>query len=286
MAPVRTIVDSFSLAPGADLVARRESAALFLAADADPALLTAFTDAPTDAGAIAAVCDLAGDTDQLETFAVVSWAPVSVIVSGALDIGLHDATSQRVVSGRGSTTWVAHSPRSTETLTISVGDSAVDASTELGVGSVRAGGFVVTVSSPATANTPGEATTSRTSLVSSQQAPSAPSTHLVPVVELGSSGRRLSLDQPVLIGRSPDVDSFPTEAGLVGVQIDDVKLSRSHLIVSCVAGSVVVTDCDSTNGTIIVEEPGARPQALAPHEPLRIDDDAVIYLGDETLRLT
>lgn len=294
-------VSSFALAAGSDLVARRPTVALFAPAGSSVALLRPFLDAPDDSAAIEAVragataassTDVSASANVSASFVLVGWAPPRVIVCGDLEVRLEavSGSGSGIVSGRGSTVWVAHDLTVGNRLRVSVNGDHADPATELSGGSVRAAGFMVTLSGAQQGSgsiaAPVTAPTSRT-----EPAPASidamapgPSEAPAPIIELGTSGLRLTLDQPVLIGRGPDSDAIPGGSELVPVALDDAKISRNHLIVAWAAGALLVTDCDSTNGTIVVEEPGARPVALAPNEPVRLSEDAVVYLGDETIR--
>lgn len=286
----RAVVESFALAPGDDLVGRRPTVALFAPGPEADSLLRPFLDAPDDLAASDAVCAAAA-ANPSASFGLVSWAPAQIIARGDVDVHLQASTGTNVLSGRGSTVWVAHQPMVDGQLRLSINGRAADASTDLTGGSVRAGGFVVVLSGlpsprpaptgPVTAPTPHTSgTPDRAVAVEAVDAAARPA----PTITLGSSGVSLTLDRPLLIGRNPDLSLVEGGAELAAHTIEDAKISRNHLIISWSAGALLVTDCDSTNGTIVVEEPGARPVALAPHEPLRLSDEAVIYLGDETIR--
>ena len=112
-------------------------------------------------------------------------------------------------------------------------------------------------------------------------------TQVIPVVP-GSAGRiRVStgqvveLDRTVIIGRRPrstraSGDSMPH---LVAVESPQQDISRNHLEVRPEAGSVVVIDLHTTNGSTLLR-PGADPVRLHPGEQTLVLSGDVVDLGD------
>ena len=57
-------------------------------------------------------------------------------------------------------------------------------------------------------------------------------------------------------------------------------ISRAHLEVAPDGWQIVVTDLNSTNGTILVRPGGGDRQQLAPGKPVPVQVGSVIELGD------
>jgi FHA domain len=104
-----------------------------------------------------------------------------------------------------------------------------------------------------------------------------------------SLGDVITLDRGVLMGRNPRTD-FSGPDGFVGAGGEErphvVKLpsadgdiSRTHLRVTLDGWHVLVTDLNSTNGTLITL-PGRDPQQLRPGEPVPIQPGTVVTLAD------
>lgn len=96
-----------------------------------------------------------------------------------------------------------------------------------------------------------------------------------------SSGGRIEVDRPVVIGRSPAAnrvsgDQLPR---LLTVPSPSHDISRSHVQVAPENGRLVVTDLNSTNGTVLVEPDGRRSD-LRPGVGVPVDVGSVIDLGD------
>ena len=100
------------------------------------------------------------------------------------------------------------------------------------------------------------------------------------VLAISTTGSRESLEQPILVGRSPSVSkvSGGVIPRLLTVGTPDQDISRNHVRVSLEGGTVVVTDLHSRNGTM-VELPGKSPQKLRAGEPTSIIVGTVIDLG-------
>jgi FHA domain len=96
-----------------------------------------------------------------------------------------------------------------------------------------------------------------------------------------SDGTSAELDRPVLIGRAPSPDRSSSRAHrLMTVPSPNHDISRTHLEVAPDDWQIVVTDLNSTNGTILVRPGGGDPQQLAPGEPVPVPVGSVMELGD------
>ena len=96
-----------------------------------------------------------------------------------------------------------------------------------------------------------------------------------------SSGGRIEVDRPVVIGRSPAAnrvsgDQLPR---LLTVPSPSHDISRTHVQVAPENGRMVVTDLNSTNGTVVVAPDGRRTD-LPPGVAVPIDAGSLIDLGD------
>jgi hypothetical protein len=97
-----------------------------------------------------------------------------------------------------------------------------------------------------------------------------------------SVGDIISLDRDVVMGRSPKAD-FPVADGeqrphVVRLPSEDSDISRTHLRVTLDGWHVLVTDLDSTNGTLVTL-PGREPETLRPGEPTPIKPGTVVTLA-------
>jgi FHA domain len=96
-----------------------------------------------------------------------------------------------------------------------------------------------------------------------------------------SDGTSAELDRPILIGRAPSTDRTNSRAPrLMTVPSPNNDISRAHLEVAPDGWQIVVTDLNSTNGTILVRPGGGDRQQLAPGEPVPVQVGSVIELGD------
>lgn len=96
-----------------------------------------------------------------------------------------------------------------------------------------------------------------------------------------SSGGRVEVDRPVVIGRSPSAsrvsgDQLPR---LLTVPSPSHDISRTHVQVAPENGRLVVTDLNSTNGTILVTPDGRRTD-LRPGVGVPVEPGSAIDLGD------
>jgi pSer/pThr/pTyr-binding forkhead associated (FHA) protein len=96
-----------------------------------------------------------------------------------------------------------------------------------------------------------------------------------------SNGSSAELDRPILIGRAPSADRSSSRAArLMTVPSPNHDISRTHLEVSLDDWQIVVTDLNSTNGTILVRPGGGDRQKLPPGEPVPAPVGSVVELGD------
>jgi hypothetical protein len=110
---------------------------------------------------------------------------------------------------------------------------------------------------------------------------------LVPRPVLGvlrlSLGGVITLDRGVIMGRNPRAD-FAGPDGVerphvVRLPSADGDISRNHVRVDLDGWHVLVTDLNSTNGTLVTL-PGRDPQQLRPGEPVPIQPNTVVALAD------
>jgi hypothetical protein len=104
-----------------------------------------------------------------------------------------------------------------------------------------------------------------------------------------SLGDVIMLDRGVVMGRNPRTDyggpdGFGGSAGeerphVVKLPSADGDISRTHLRVTLDGWQVLVTDLNSTNGTLVTL-PGYDPRPLRPGEPLLIHSGTVVTLAD------
>ncbi len=97
-----------------------------------------------------------------------------------------------------------------------------------------------------------------------------------------STGRVVELERPVVIGRRPKSTrtsgaELPT---LVAVDSPEQDISRSHVEIRAEGEHVLVTDLDTTNGTVLLRG-GNEPVRLHPNEPTMVVTGDVLDLGDE-----
>jgi pSer/pThr/pTyr-binding forkhead associated (FHA) protein len=96
-----------------------------------------------------------------------------------------------------------------------------------------------------------------------------------------SDGSTAELDRPVLIGRAPSGDRSASRAPrLMTVPSPNHDISRTHVEVATEDWQIVVTDLNSTNGTVLVRPGAVDRQQLAPGEPVTVQLGSVMELGD------
>lgn len=97
-----------------------------------------------------------------------------------------------------------------------------------------------------------------------------------------STGRVVELERPVIIGRRPKStrtsgSELPT---LVAVDSPEQDISRSHVEIRAEGEHVLVTDLDTTNGTLLLRG-GQDPVRLHPGEPTMVVTGDILDLGDD-----
>jgi resuscitation-promoting factor RpfA len=97
-----------------------------------------------------------------------------------------------------------------------------------------------------------------------------------------STGERVSLSRPVLIGRAPQASRVPSGQvpRLVTVPSPLQDISRTHAEVRMDGDDVVLTDLRSTNGVLVVH-PGSAPQRLQPGEATVLQPGVLVDLGED-----
>ncbi len=96
-----------------------------------------------------------------------------------------------------------------------------------------------------------------------------------------SDGSTAEVDRPVLIGRAPSPDrSSSRSPRLMTVPSANHDISRTHLEVAPQGWQIVVTDLNSTNGTVLVRQGAVDRQQLVPGEPVPVQLGSVVELGD------
>jgi hypothetical protein len=96
-----------------------------------------------------------------------------------------------------------------------------------------------------------------------------------------SDGSTAEVDRTVLIGRAPSRDRSSSRAPrLMTVPSPNHDISRTHLEVAPEEWQIVVTDLNSTNGTVLVRPGAVDRQQLAPGEPVHVQLGTVMELGD------
>lgn len=95
-----------------------------------------------------------------------------------------------------------------------------------------------------------------------------------------STGPRIEMDRPVLLGRAPEAARFAgTEVPrLVSVSNPERDISSTHAEIRPAGDHVVVTDLNSTNGTVVhrADQPSVR---LQPGTGMPVGEGAVVELG-------
>lgn len=86
-------------------------------------------------------------------------------------------------------------------------------------------------------------------------------------------GRTVEVDGMLVIGRAP----LANEGDDV-VIIDDPTVSKMHVVAYADAENVVVTDCESTNGTLAGPKNAMAPCVAG--EPVRINEGDVVRMGE------
>ncbi len=120
------------------------------------------------------------------------------------------------------------------------------------------------------------------------QTVSSPGPELTPPPPLELYGFRLSgselvivLDRPAYVGRNPSAPRIPTgfPPRLVTVGSPRSEVSGSHIELRQLGSTVVVTDLNSTNGSMVVF-PGQDGRALRRGESMVVTPGTLVDIGD------
>lgn len=114
-------------------------------------------------------------------------------------------------------------------------------------------------------------------------APQGPRLITRPVLAVlrSSDGATVEVDRAVLIGRAPSSHLSSARAPrLMTVPSPGHDISRTHLEVAPDGWQIVVTDLNSTNGTVLVRPDAADRQQLKSGEPVLVQLGSVVELGD------
>lgn len=97
-----------------------------------------------------------------------------------------------------------------------------------------------------------------------------------------STGRVLTLERVLVIGRRPRVTRTAPDVvpALIAVESPTHDISRNHLEIRREGDTVLVTDLDTTNGTVLLRGTDA-PRRLHPGEASLVISGDVIDIGDE-----
>jgi len=97
-----------------------------------------------------------------------------------------------------------------------------------------------------------------------------------------STGDIVTLDRGVLLGRSPsaEFDGKGERPHVVRLPSPGQDISRTHAEIRIDGWHVLITDLDSTNGTMITV-PGEEPRRLRPNDPTMIPPGTLVSLADE-----
>ncbi len=96
-----------------------------------------------------------------------------------------------------------------------------------------------------------------------------------------SNGESMQVDRAVLVGRAPSASRSTARAPrLLTVPSPGHDISRNHVEVTPDGWQVVVTDLQSTNGTVLMRPGSGDRQQLPPNEPVAVPLGSVMELGD------
>ena len=70
-----------------------------------------------------------------------------------------------------------------------------------------------------------------------------------------------------LLGRGAESD----------IRVDDLSVSRTHALITCVRGVYWLTDANSTNGTFLNDEQLTAPTVLVDGDTIRLGDAALLF---------
>ncbi|MFT7601074.1 MAG: hypothetical protein ACI8TP_004024 [Acidimicrobiales bacterium] len=331
-------------APGTGILARSARAVLFVPTPGDGVekLLAAFTEA--DEGEVmTAVADaIVGNDFTFPPFTCVTVnGQISLRAFGEIDLQT-DQRSVPKLSGRGSSTWVDHVVHGTpDAVHIGAGEGAIDQLTDIKLGIVHAGAFVLLASNssggskplevpdpsmasldpPVVPEPPAPPAEPRPVLQTAQERselveyvlgafpeedndidPSAmdletyepmaaptdleqePAQSLPPVGRLVfDQGEVVEFSSTLILGRNPRQQA--EETGHQAVIVAGDRVSRSHLTVWVREDSILVEDCGSRNGSVVVASSGQPPEGLAPSTATLIEPGATVYIGSRSFAL-
>jgi pSer/pThr/pTyr-binding forkhead associated (FHA) protein len=96
-----------------------------------------------------------------------------------------------------------------------------------------------------------------------------------------STGDLITLDRGVLIGRAPSKarSQGDDRPHVLKIPSPDQDISRDHAEISLADWHVLVTDLNSTNGTVVTR-PGREPERLRPDQATQIEPGTVVTLAD------
>lgn len=90
-------------------------------------------------------------------------------------------------------------------------------------------------------------------------------------------GERLELDGDLVIGRNPD--RIAASANATPYVVNGDRVSRAHLILRVRGWNLLVEDCGSRNGSVLVPSEGRPPIALTAGSPVALESGASVYFG-------
>ena len=94
-------------------------------------------------------------------------------------------------------------------------------------------------------------------------------------------GTTVAVDRAVLVGRAPSSHLSSARAPrLMTVPSPGHDISRTHVEIAPEGWQIIVTDLNSTNGTVLVRPGGADRQQLKAGEPVLVQLGTVVELGD------
>ncbi len=96
-----------------------------------------------------------------------------------------------------------------------------------------------------------------------------------------STGDLITLDRGVLIGHAPSKarSQGDDRPHVLKIPSPDQDISRDHAEISLADWHVLVTDLNSTNGTVVTR-PGREPERLRPDQATQIEPGTVVTLAD------
>jgi hypothetical protein len=111
-----------------------------------------------------------------------------------------------------------------------------------------------------------------------------PSTAPVYAFRIGGLKEPIALDRPARIGRRPSTPRILTgiPPRLVRVVSPQREVSATHLELSQVGATIVVTDLRSTNGTVVLL-PGSAPRKLRQGESVVVSPGTLVDIGDDNI---